>query len=268
LRIGPAFGNIGFMYSKEMRLKDVATDERSERGGFRLLVNLYRMRLFGLRRLNKENERIEGIEMSRLKYLSRREVLMIRVGTIILVLVGLIICSGVLGCASLQRPADPIRIARIKDVEEMPVAAEYKLGLFYNDPNKFGRDNIQMEKIDTFLELIRPHHRNDEIISIDGLKWIKWDGYWHALANPPQPILEPGEDPLTHAQEYFKWCHDHPHLELPPSPPVPGTPQGNKSIEMKSYGTEGDNINFRFEFTPILPALPPSLPVLPDSQGR
>jgi len=133
--------------------------------------------------------------------------------------------------------------------EEDQVIVYYDVGIFKNDPNRFGYENIDMDRAQILLSEAFPKFKTGDIIAMDGLKWKKAAGRWEPFPNPPKPILEPGEDVDKHLKEYAKWSHDHPHFGLPPMPPIcSGIPQAGYRVN--SVGS-----------APILPPFPPSLSV-------
>lgn len=132
-------------------------------------------------------------------------------------------CRPILSASIVDTP----EVLKQKYEQHMPVktivVAEYEIGAYKPDPRKYGTETYDNNKTQLFLETIKNKFKDGDIVAVDTLKYKKATidgegGYWEPYPNPPEPILEKGEDAGKHIKEYAYWINTHPHMGYPPLP--------------------------------------------------
>ena len=111
----------------------------------------------------------------------------------------------------------------------VPVKQHYIIGAYRPKREEYNFRNYDDQKTRQFLTAVLEEHSVGDVISVDGLKWIKKEKqippskhmlvFWEPFPNPPQPVYEKEkESALEHCEEYAEWVDLHPHLGFPPMP--------------------------------------------------
>ena len=138
------------------------------------------------------------------------------------VLLCLFVCTFALTISLLKAEDQNFEVPPPKVEKYIKADKYYKINSFNHETKAF--DKQAMEK---FIASIDSKYDAGDIISIDGLKWMKVStrGKGHVEAmftpypNPPIPVYEEGkENKLDHIQEYKEWIINHPHFGYPPLP--------------------------------------------------
>jgi len=98
------------------------------------------------------------------------------------------------------------------------IESVYRINAFQPSLTDFNMNHYDANKMIGFLNSISSQYQKNQIVEVDGLKWIKEAEEWMPYPNPPMPVLDPGEDVTQHVKQYAKWIDDHPHFGYPPLP--------------------------------------------------
>ena len=118
--------------------------------------------------------------------------------------------------------------------EETVVAKAYfKLGAYKGSTTEYNYKQYgeSKKRINKFLEACTDLFEDNDIVSVDGLKFQKTLAFnygsansWKPFPNPPMPVLDKSLDKSNprnrhdHFRKYSKWINDHPHFGYPPLP--------------------------------------------------
>lgn len=103
----------------------------------------------------------------------------------------------------------------------------YEIGAYHPSSTNYNFKSYDRKKTTEFLASISDQYSDGDIVSVDGLKWVKkqYDkgarkfGFWKPFPNPPIPVYDrEKESPQEHFRKYAEWINDHPHFNYPPLP--------------------------------------------------
>jgi hypothetical protein len=136
------------------------------------------------------------------------------------VLLALALC--VASCASpgYRREWSPTEmVAKLSAGETVRAKKYYVIGAYAPVEGEYSFRNYDDVAARRFLAGISSQFKDGDIVSVDGLKWVKSGRTtWDPFPNPPQPVKKPDEDDLAFAGRYAEWIDAHPHFGYPPVP--------------------------------------------------
>ena len=103
----------------------------------------------------------------------------------------------------------------------------YEIGAYKPQKGEYNFRCFDMNVTKSFLVSIAPKYKKGDIVSVDGLKWIRLEVTsvqrqlpvgWEPYPNPPMPVMKLGGDQAKHCIAYAQWVNDHPHFGYPPIP--------------------------------------------------